>query len=331
MVKGAKKDIIFFEAFDEEERLLKKLCPSHINAEFTAQTIQESKIQKPSCSLISIRTQSRIPLDWSQHLDGILTRSTGFEHVLDYKKKTQSSLALGYLPSYCARAVAEQAFLMILGLLRKVKKQQENFLSFCRDGLTGRECQDKKILVVGVGNIGAEIVDIARGFHMKVAGVDIDRKLPSLEYTDLVSGLAWADIVVCACSFTPETKGMLGFEALRRVKTGTLFVNIARGEISPLKDLQRLLDENILGGLGLDVYEDEDVVAHALRSPKKDFSGETTAIVVDLNKRNNVLLTPHNGFNTEEALARKAQQTIESVVSFLAEKRFSCVVPEKEE
>ena len=265
----------------------------------------------------------------SKGLEGILTRSTGFEHVLDFKKQAQTIVALGYLPSYCARAVAEQAFLMILSVLRKAKDQQEHVLSFDRDGLTGRECQDKKILVVGVGHIGAEVVDIARGFHMKVAGVDIDQKLASLEYTDLISGLAWADIVVCACSLTNETRAMLGYETLSRVKTGTVFVNVARGEISPLHDLKRLLDEHILGGLGLDVYDDEDVVAQWLRSDQKTPADAKTAIVLDLSKRNNVMLTPHNGFNTQEAVERKAQQSIEAVVSFLTEKKFPFCVPEE--
>ncbi|MFA6379271.1 MAG: NAD(P)-dependent oxidoreductase, partial [Candidatus Omnitrophota bacterium] len=256
MVKSAKSDIIFFEAFDEEQKLLRKLCPSHIRAEYTSQTIQESKMKDVPAALVSIRTQSKIPFGWAPALKGILTRSTGFDHVLDYRDQTKCEAALGYLPSYCARAVAEQAILMMLALWRKLKTQQQCFHFFCRDGLTGLECQDKKMLVVGVGNIGSEIVDIARGLHMKVAGVDIDRKLPSLEYTDLTSGLSWADVVVCALSLTQETKEMLSYETLRRVKTGTIFINIARGEISPLKDLKRLLDEQILGAVGLDVYDD---------------------------------------------------------------------------
>lgn len=329
MVKNKKIDVVFFEAFEEEQRLLKKLCPSHVRAEFTSKTIDESGAKKAPSSLISIRTQSRIPVSWSKDLGGILTRSTGFEHILDYQAQAKISFALGYLPSYCARAVAEQAFLMVLALLRKLKIQEKNFDTFCRDGLTGLEAQDKKILVVGVGNIGSEIVDIAKGLRMKVAGVDIKKKLSALEYTDLIPGLSWADVVVCSCSLTKETEKMLGYEALRRVKTGTLFVNVARGEISPLKDLKRLLDENILGGLGLDVYEDEGAIAHQLRSGKKEPMGEMTKIALELSKRDNVIFTPHNAFNTKEALERKAEQTIESVVSFLTQGTFSFPVPEK--
>jgi D-lactate dehydrogenase len=330
MVGKRRPDVVFFEAFEEEQKLLKKLCPKRINAEFTTKTIQESSLKKAPSGLISVRTQSKIPLSWAKNLEGILTRSTGFEHILDYKKETKTCALLGYLPLYCARAVAEQAFLMIFNLLRRAKQQQESLLSFNRDGLTGRECQDKKVLVIGVGNIGAEIVDMAKGMRMKVEGVDIDRKQPSLEYTDLVSGLAWAEIVVCACSLTDETKNMLSYKTLRRVKKGTIFVNVARGEISPLKDLKRLLDEQILGGLGLDVYENEDVVAHYLRSNQTKPADEKTAIVLELYKRDNVILTPHNAFNTREALERKAQQSMESAASFLVEKKFPFFVPQRE-
>lgn len=328
MVKEKKIDIVFFEAFEEEQILLKKLCPKHIKADFTAKTIQESGLEEAPSSLISIRTQSKIPVRWSKDLGGILTRSTGYEHLVSYQKETGTACALGYLPSYCARAVAEQAIWMVLALLRKAKAQQKNFQSFCRDGLTGTEAQGKNMLVVGVGNIGSEIVDIAKGLHMNVAGVDIVKKITALDYVDLVPGLAWADIVVCACSLTSKTKGMFDYKTLRRVKNGVLFVNVARGEISPLKDLKKLLDEDVLGGLGLDVYEHEAVIAHDLRAEKNRSGDAMTKLALALSKNDNVVFTPHNAFNTKEALQRKAEQTIESVVSFLTQGTFSFPVPE---
>ncbi|MCX5681550.1 MAG: hydroxyacid dehydrogenase [Candidatus Omnitrophica bacterium] len=324
-----KQDVVFFEAFEEEQRLLRKFCPKNIKAEFIPKTIQESGVQTPSSSLVSIRTQSSIPVSWGRDLRGILTRSTGFEHLLDYQAQSKTLAALGYLPSYCARAVAEQAFLLILSLSRKLKTQEKNFDTFCRDGLTGLECRDKNILVVGVGNIGSEMVDIAQGLRMNVAGVDIVKRLSALEYKDLNFGLAWADVVVCSCSLTSKTKGMLGYENLKGIKKGALFVNVARGEISPLKDLKRLLDENILGGIGLDVYENEQTLAPWFRSDKKAPATEATKIVLGLKKKDNVVFTPHNAFNTQEALERKAQQTIESAVSFLTKGTFIFPVPEK--
>lgn len=327
MVSHKKPDIVFFEAFDEEQELLRKICPAHVHAEFTPLTIQESRLVKAPARFLSIRTQSRIPLLWKDDIDGILTRSTGFDHVVAYKQETRTQAALGYLPVYCSRAVAEQAITMMLSLMRKLPSQQRSFQQFHRNGLTGQECQGKRLLVVGVGNIGAEIVDIAHGLRMKVAGVDIDRKLPSLEYIDLIPGLAWADVIICAAALTEETKNMLDYDMLRRVRTGAIFINIARGEISPLGGLKRLMDEKILSGLGLDVFEDEYIMAHDLRAGLHSSKSASTVCALELAQYSNVIFTPHNAFNTQEALARKADQAMESVVLFLAEKKFPFSAP----
>ncbi|MDD3374193.1 MAG: NAD(P)-dependent oxidoreductase [Candidatus Omnitrophica bacterium] len=327
MVGNKKIDVMFYEAFEEEQKLLKELCPAQINSQFTSQTIQEKKDEEPQSTFISIRTQSKIPDNWAQNLEGILTRSTGYDHILDYVNWTETSAQTGYLPCYCARAVGEQALLLVMSLLRKLKKQINSFEIFNRDGLTGQECQNKNILVVGVGSIGLEIVDIAKGLRMNVAGVDIKKKVKDFKYISLASGLAWADIVVCALSLTKETTRMLGYEALKNVKKGAIFVNIARGEISPLKDLKQLLDEGVLAGVGLDVFEDEKNIAHFLRNSKKKPEDEIVKIIEEFQKRDDVVLTPHNAFNTKEALKRKAEQTMESVALFLKEKRFPCSVP----
>ncbi|MDP8265315.1 MAG: NAD(P)-dependent oxidoreductase [Candidatus Aceula meridiana] len=329
MVSQAEYDIVFYEAFEEEQELLRKLVPEHLKARFTAQTIQEAKEKGVPAKLISIRTQSKIPYEWNSDLDGILSRSTGYDHLTSYRQKTGGEVALGYLPLYCARAVAEQAMLMTLALLRKFKKQTTSFDSFSRNGLTGGECQDKKLFVVGVGNIGCEVVDIAKGLRMKVAGFDIKEKVASLEYTELKTGLAWADIVVCALPFTKVTDKMLNYDAMKMLKEGALFVNIARGEIAPLADLKRLLDEGILGGIGLDVFEKEKTIAAALRN-KIEQDDEAVKIINELKTKENVILTPHNAFNTLEAVEQKAEQTIEAVAMFLTQGKFPNHIPEEQ-
>ncbi len=329
MVENKEIDVVFFEVFEEERNLFEKSCPSHIKAEFRKETIQESHIKKCPSSLISIRTQSKIPESWSGNLQGILTRSTGYEYVYKYCKKTKSEALCGYLPSYCSRAVGEQAILLMMSLFRKLKKQTTNFNVFNRDGITGIQCQDKKILVIGVGNIGAEIVDIAKSLRMKVAGVDIDKKFPNVEYVDLDAGLAWADAVICALPLTEETRGMLEYNTLQKVKNGAIFINIARGEITPLQDLNRLLDEGILGGLGLDVYENEKIIAECFRGDKALEDQESVKIIRKMKSRDDVIFTPHNAFNTKEALEEKVEQSIKSAVTFFSEKRFPYPIPQE--
>jgi D-lactate dehydrogenase len=97
-----------------------------------------------------------------------------------------------------------------------------------------------------------------------------------------------------------------------------VFVNIGRGEFTPTEDMVMLLDEGHLGGLALDVYENESTLAVALRSGKSGFP---------LLGRPNVILTPHNAFNTAEAVDRKARQTIQQIDHFLMHNWFLWPVP----
>src|SRR5208283_3135021 len=134
--------------FSEEEEALRRYLPANISADFMKETIQESGHALPAAALISIRTQSSIPLMWASHITGILTRSTGYDHVTTYLTTSGALVRAGYLPLYCSRAVAEQALLLWLGLMRKIKTQMAHLTCFDRDGLTGMECSGKTLLVV---------------------------------------------------------------------------------------------------------------------------------------------------------------------------------------
>lgn len=78
--------VIFYEIFKEEEEMLKQSLPANVKAAFTSQTIQESQDKTPPAKLISVRTQSQIPLEWADQIEGILTRSQGYDHLLEYLK-----------------------------------------------------------------------------------------------------------------------------------------------------------------------------------------------------------------------------------------------------
>ena len=312
-------DVIFYEAFAEEVRVLKGLLPDGLDAEFTPQTIQASRHDVPPAGLISIRTQSMIPASWTENLTGVLSRSAGFDHLEQYRKETGFRVPCGHLANYCSRAVAEQAVLLMMALMRKLPKQLEQFNVFSRDGLTGWEMKGRHALVLGVGNIGSEIVDLVQGLGMEVKGVDINPK-KSMEYVDLDEGLVWAHAIFCALPLTEETRGLLGHRRLRQVENGPVLINIARGEITPVADLARLMGEELLGGVALDVFPEEQKLADALRDP----SGPQSSVedIFHLQTFGNVLFTPHNAFNTEESLRRKCQQTVEAISMFLSEGRF---------
>jgi D-lactate dehydrogenase len=319
-------DVFFYEAFAEEEQALRAYLPETVSAGFTWQTIQEYGQALPGAALISIRTQSAIPPEWAGHLQAILSRSTGFDHLNAYRRQIGRNLPCGYLPLYCHRAVAEQALLMWLALLRKLPKQMRQFQTFHRDGLTGGELHGRSLLVVGVGNIGYEVVKLGRGLGMQTAGVDLVQKHSDVQYGAIDELIGTADVIVCAMNLTKINHGYFDLQRLRTTKRGAIFVNISRGELSPPADLLELLEQGHLGGVGLDVYQDEGLLATALRAGRQPDDPSVLA-VLRLAELDNVILTPHNAFNTSEAVARKSEQSAQQVLEWLNRGEFLWPVP----
>ena len=319
-------DIFFYEAFEEEEKELKRFLPKNIKAGFTWKTIQENKDKEPPAKLISTRTQSIFPIEWEDKIKGILSRSTGYDHLKAYEEKINNKLSFGFLPLYCHRAVAEHAMMLWMALLRKLPQQLKNFSSFHRDGITGYECENKTLLIVGVGNIGGQILQIGKGLGMNVLCVDIEMKYPEENYVSIEEGIKQADIIVCAMNLTKNNIGYFTYDLLKKSKKNALFINISRGEFSPSSILLKLINENHLGGAGLDVFNHEKDLAISLRENKPSSDPEVLA-TLELSKKQNVILTPHNAFNSYEAVARKAEQSIEQVVYFMNNGRFKWEVP----
>jgi D-lactate dehydrogenase len=319
-------DAYFYEAFEEEEQNLKKFLPDHIKVGFSWKTIQEEKGSNPPAALISVRTQSEIPAGWSSGLKGILTRSTGYDHLLRFLKNAQHEVPCGYLPLYCNRAVAEQAMLLWMALLRKLLMQRAQFPSFNRDGITGLECEKKTLVVVGVGNIGSEVARIGMGLGMKVMGVDPVKKHDFVDYYELAEVLPQADILVCSMNLTAHNMDYFNYARLKKAKKGVIFINIARGEMSPSADLVRLLKEEHLAAVGMDVYNHEADLAVSLRSGKISSDGEVRA-ALQLAGMTNAILTPHNAFNTLESVERKSFQSIQQVEEFLKKGSFLWPIP----
>ena len=321
-------DVYFYETFEEEEKELRRFLDPAVKAGFTWKTIQEAGHDQPPAGLISVRTQSDLPVAWADRLQGILSRSTGYNHLLDYLQQTQTKAALGYLPLYCNRAVAEQALMLWMSLLRKLPGQMRQFARFNRDGLSGYECTGKKLLVVGVGNVGYEVVRIGKGMDMQVRGVDIVRKFDDVDYVEIGKGIKDADVVVCAMNLTRKNRGYFDYNLLKQAKKGVVFVNIARGELSPTQDLLSLVEEGRLGGLALDVFEEESELAVCLRGNKRPEHPAVKA-ALSLAQKENVILTPHNSFNTVESTRRKSEQSARQASEFLKSGRFIWSIPEE--
>ena len=320
-------DVVFYEAFEEETAALQRHLPAALRARFTWKTIQETGDSLPPAPLISVRTQSVLPAAWAGALSAILTRSTGYDHLTAYRARVQApALQFGYLPLYCNRAVAEHAAMLWLALLRRLPRQQHQFAAFHRDDLSGAECRGRVLLVVGVGNIGHEVVDLGRGLGMTVLGADPVRRWPDVTYTTYAEAAPQADVLVVSMNLTEANRGFFDHERLARLKAGAIFINVARGELADAAALLQALAAGRLGGVGLDVYDREPELAVALRAGHAQALPGLDAVLA-LSRRDDVICTPHNAFNTVESVERKSAQSVEQVLHWRQTGRFLWPVP----
>ena len=324
-------DAFFYEAFAEEaERLLHYAAAAGLRVGHSPLTIQETGHAAPPAPVVSLRTQSIFPPAWAPHLRGILTRSTGYDHLFAYRDAVGGACPpLGYLPLYCVRAVAEQALLLWTALLRRLPRQLAEFDRFRRDHLTGRENPGKTLALFGVGHIGYEIWRIATALGLIVRGVDPVRRHADVAYAEPAEALAQADIVVCAMNLTPRNRGYFTRDVLAQAQRRPILVNVARGEFTPAAVLEAALDDGLLSGVALDVFNEEATLAPALRTGDAAALSPDNQALLRLRKRHDVLLTPHNAFNTIEAVERKSEQSIRTLLQFRKTGQFLWPVPEE--
>ena len=277
-------------------------------------TIQEAGHAAPPARVISVRTQSVLPLAWAPELQAILSRSTGYDHLTAYAAATKAPVALGYLPLYCHRAVAEQAMLLWMSLLRRLPVQMRQFHDFHRDGITGFECEGRTLAVVGIGHIGREVCRIGAALGMRVLGVDRNPAHADVNYVSIHEALPQADVLVCAMDLNASNQGYFGAAQWKQVKRGAVFVNISRGELSPSAELVAALDAGQLSAVGMDVYNHESKLAVALRTKQPSDDAEVQA-ALELASRDDVICTPHNAFNSFEAVERKSEHSVQQIIA----------------
>jgi D-lactate dehydrogenase len=256
----------------------------------------------------------------------IATRSTGYDHI-DLTAAAQRGIAVSNVPGYGETAVAEQTFALMLTLSRKMHlaythTQQGNYSI---EGLRGFDLYGKTLGVVGAGAIGLHVIRIAKGFGMNVVAYDVNQnrllaEVLGFRYVKLDELFATADIITLHAPALPSTQHMINRETLSMMKRGVLLINTARGSLIDTQALVWALDTGILVGAGLDALEGEEFLQHEeelLNTPDTEDKLNILAHNRLLQRRDNVVITPHIAFNTEEALRRILDTTIENVQAFL--------------
>ncbi len=320
--------IAFFEVRDWERDFLAPQFPG-CTLYFHPERLDSSNLEAAAESeCLSVFIYSRVTaadLDHLPQLKLIVTRSTGTDH-LDTAACRQRQIAVANVPHYGENTVAEHTFALILSLSRNVHKSYRHAVEGRMEmaALTGFDLKDKTLGVVGVGRIGIHVVKIARGFGMRVLAYDVRQdsflaELLNFTYAPLEQVLAESDIITLHTPYLPATHHLLNRERLRLTKRGALLVNTARGSLVDTDALLEALQSGQLGGAGLDVLEGEELIREEhelLHSPRAAEALQALVRRSELLKMDNVVFTPHNAFNSREAMLRILETTVANVLAW---------------
>ena len=312
--------IAFLELNAWEEKFLRDRLVGH---EIVTQLAGDAEVVSPFIySKLTAEVLATLP-----NLKLVTTRSTGFDHI-DVAECSRRGITVCNVPFYGENTVAEHTFALILALSRKV---HEAFVrvragNFSLDGLRGFDLKDKTIGVIGAGHIGLHVIRIARGFGMKVLAFDLRRdnflaEVLGYEYVELDELLGRSDILSLHAPYNRHTHHLINPGNISKIKRGAILVNTSRGGLVDTDALLKALETGILAGAGLDVLEGEETVLEesALLSDKTNPELLRRAIQNHLIlKKPNVVFTPHNAFNSQEALERILDTTAGNIAAFAA-------------
>ncbi len=270
---------------------------------------------------IDQKVLSRLP-----NLELIATRSTGFDHI-DMRTCQERGVPVSNVPSYGENTVAEHTFALILALTRKILPSAERTRrgKFNLEGLRGFDLKGKTIGIVGIGHIGQHVVRIARGFEMEIVVFDVRQdellaKNLGFRYADLNELLGQSDVITLHAPYNPHTHHMINRRNIHKVKRGAILINTSRGGLVETAAIVEGLQSGILMGAGLDVLEEEGLIKEERQLLSHEYSHERLRIALETHLllfRDDVIITPHNAFNSLEAVQRILDTTITNIISYL--------------
>jgi D-3-phosphoglycerate dehydrogenase len=288
---------------------------SKFNYEIIDDLSKENLLRKiPEYDGITLRT-TKIDNDIlgaGKKLKVISRHGVGYDNV-DTAYLKQNNISLLITATANAYAVAEHVFYMMLSIsknylnldketrLGHFKKNFDTFPTF--------ELFNKEILIAGFGRIGKNLIKKCNGFDMKVKVYDpfVNEKeinaFGGTKVNDFSSAIKTADFVSIHMPLNAQTKNLINYQLIKTMKKSSVIINTARGGIVNETDLDKALNENLITGAGLDVFEKEPV----------DTSNP-------LLKNNKVIMSPHTAALTNECKIRMAKETVQNIIDFFENK-----------
>ena len=305
------------------ENITNKIEPYFLKNNLNNRTyIDEKFIDAKALSVFVSSVLDSETLSKFKNLKYIFLRCVGYSNVdLEYCKK--NSILVFNTPNYGNSTVAEYAFSLLMTLSKKIVQAKKSVADgeIEQENLQGIELYSKTIGIIGLGAIGRKMVNIAHGFGMSVLAYDTNKN-GAYNFVELDELLKKSDFISIHCPLNEDTRNLIDRIAISKMKKNAIIINTARGEILDTQALYYALINKKIKGAALDVVECEEYLCQNYKRCCENVELKTTCLkkfffIQKLIQLPNVIITPHNAYNTKEAMNRIVKITISNILSCL--------------
>ncbi|MBP9813319.1 2,3-bisphosphoglycerate-dependent phosphoglycerate mutase [Candidatus Saccharibacteria bacterium] len=323
--------IYFYDTTEiDKQQITKGLIETDHHWEFVDEQISTDNLN-PETEVLSVFITSAVTAEIINALPKlrlIACRSTGFNNI-DLNAAAAKGIAVENVPTYGDQTVAEYAFTLLLALSRKLPEAINSYdKNVPVENMRGWDLKGKTLGVIGSGHIGQCAIKIANGFGMNVIAFDpypneqVADEL-GFKYVELDEIFINSDAITIHAPYFPSNHHIVNAEKLALMKPTAVLVNTARGELVDTKALADAMSQNKIAGVALDVIEGEQLMhlsedvalIRGIRRPQPDILEHSLELMA-LHKMPNVILVPHNAFNTVEAIGRINDVTCQNIIKF---------------
>jgi len=276
--------------------------------------LSDLKSKIVNCDAISIRT-AKLPaeaINSAKNLQIISRHGVGYDNI-DLKSSKDKNITVAITATANAVAVAEHVMFMLLSISKR-KNMYDNNVKTGKFNERNKlpktiELWKKNILILGFGRIGKALIKRCLGFEMNVfvydpfVSSDVIENTGGKKVENLQDSIKQMDAISLHVPLTEKTRNLINYDLLKTMKKNCIIINAARGGIINEVDLDKALNENLIYGAGIDVFEKEppDINNPLLKNEK-------------------VFLSPHAASFTEECMSRMGIETIQNIIDFFDEK-----------
>jgi len=247
----------------------------------------------------------------------VALRCAGFNNV-DLEAARDLGIAIVRVPAYSPYAVAEHVIAILMALYRTTHRSYNRVRegNFSLEGMVGHEVNGRTVGIIGTGTIGSIVAKLFEGFGVERLAYDVspnpDVEAMGIPYVSLDDIWKRCQIITLHCPLLPDTRHMVNEDTIAKMQDGVTLINTSRGALIDTDAVYRALKTRKIGHLGIDVYEEEDDLFFL------DHSSEIIQddLIMRLTTFPNVLITGHQAFFTNRALANIADTTVANISEF---------------